>query len=102
MLRPSMLLVSLLLAMPLVGPPAPVAAAGHGHQTTVRLESDADVLVSGPGIDGTRQANVCSTRPSPWARPLSGSTWIGVVSSCTDGVSTGDFRYTATFTLGAD
>src|SRR3954452_8703514 len=72
----------------------------HGNVTS-GLASGTNVTVSGPGVNGTPNATVCTTRPGDYVGPLSGSNWISPRSDC--GVNTslpsGDYTYTTTFTL---
>ena len=71
------------------------------HLRSVRLSGMSRVSVSGPGIDGSRAAVACTTRPSTWAAPVATSRWVGSMADC-GSLPAGDFTYSTTFALPAD
>ena len=81
---------------------SPTALAHDGDDVQINLASGATaVTASGAGIDGSRAATVCTTKPITWAQPLAGSQWIGSVADCT-AQPVGEQRYSVTFALRAD
>src|SRR5687768_2524329 len=83
---------------------APAALADHGTGDVVLAQAASGVstFTLHQGTTSLGNAVVCAARPTGWAAPLVGTSWIGVSADCTLDRPAGEYRFATTLTLPAD